>query len=144
MKLGGILLELRRIDRLQLRHALRRQSHSGRPIGEILLDMGVISRVDVANALLRQPSVAADADTLAGVAPSVARQLPREMADRCECLLLAHRSEWACVAMRDPLDSNSRAEIQEHLGTAVWTVTSPAEELSAARRRVYGAVDYSP
>ncbi len=41
MKLGEILLHRRRIDRDQLREALRRQKRTGRSLGEIMLAMGI-------------------------------------------------------------------------------------------------------
>jgi hypothetical protein len=139
MKLGELLLHRRKIDRDQLNEALRRQSHGARPLGEILLEMGVIARDEVIEALLDQPSPAAGADALDLVRPSVAMRLPRPIAERFDAVLLIHEGSWACVAMRDPLNTAMREELEAFLGVAVVPIAARGRDLALARERVYAA-----
>ncbi len=139
MKLGQILLHQRRIDRDQLREALRRQRNTGRPIGEILLGMGVVARDDVIDGLLKQPTAAADAETLRKARPEVAQRLPREISERIDAVLLVKRKSWACVAMSDPLSTASRAQLESILGVAVLPVAALSSDLAEARARIYAA-----
>lgn len=139
MMLGQILLDQRRIDRQQLREALRRQSHTGQPLGEILLRMGVVGRDEVIDALLKQPTAAADPETLGKARPEVAQHLQRDVAERVDAVVLVHRQSWACVAMRDPVDPAARADLETALGVAVVPVAARATDLAEARKRLYAS-----
>ena len=55
--LGSILLESKIIGDEQLAEAVRRQTVSGLPLGEILTEMGYASTEDVARALAKQFSI---------------------------------------------------------------------------------------
>ena len=86
MKLGQILLFRKLIERDQLREALRRRKATGRPIGEILLRMGVVSRANIVEALLAQPKASVNASALAKVHTDVVSSVPRPLAERHCCL----------------------------------------------------------
>lgn len=144
MRLGQILVQQRRLDREQLNQALRRQSAGARPIGEILLELGVVSRHEVVQALLSQPAADLTAASLATVSPKIATQLPRGLAERAGCVLLAIQEGWACVALQDPFHQCRLEEIESFLGRAVIALVAPAEDLVAARQRLYDRSDYVP
>ena len=86
MKLGQILLFRKLIERDQLREALRRRKATGRPIGEILLRMGVVSRANIVEALLAQPKASVNASALAKVHTDVVSSVPHPLAERHCCL----------------------------------------------------------
>lgn len=137
MKLGQILLHRRRIDRDQLREALRRQRRTGRSLGEIMLAMGIVTRGEVTEALLRQPSASADITALGRVIPRIASALPHELAERHDCLLLLSQPGCAYVAIADPLDPEARRELERALDSPVVTVAARPDDLAMARDRIY-------
>jgi MSHA biogenesis protein MshE len=137
MKLGQILLHRRRIDRDQLREALRRQRRTGRSLGEIMLAMGIVTRAEVTEALLRQPTASAGTTALGRVRREIASALPHHLAERHDCLLLLSQAGCAYVAIADPLDAEARDELERALESPVVTVAARPEDLAMARERIY-------
>ncbi|WP_309889885.1 hypothetical protein [Archangium sp.] len=80
-RLGEILLQLESVDELQLQSALAYQRKWGVPLGQVVVDLRFCSVEQVLAALARQtgvPAVTLDAELLD---PSLARLLPRKLAE---------------------------------------------------------------
>ncbi len=132
MKLGQILLFRKLIGRDQLREALRRQRATGRPVGEILLRMGVISRANIVEALLAQPKASVNAAALAKVSAEVVHAVPRPLAERHCCLGLVRSDGHLVLAMVDPLDQSVIAEVEAATQLCVLPVAASGGDLRDA------------
>ncbi len=132
MKLGQILLFRRLIGRDQLREALRRQRETDRQVGEILLQMGVVSRADIVEALLAQPKASVSAAALAKVSTEVVLTVPHELAERHCCLGLVRTGGHLVLAMVDPLDQSVITEIEEATQLCVLPVAAADGDLRTA------------
>ena len=139
MKLGQILLFRNLIARDQLREALRRQHETGRPVGEILLRMGVISRADIVEALLAQPKASVSASALAKLNADVVRSVPHPLAERHCCLGLVRSGGHLVLAMEDPLDQSVITEVEEATQLCVLPVAASAGDLREAIAAKYAS-----
>lgn len=140
MKLGQILLHRRKIGRDQLREALRRQQETGRPLGEILVRMGIVSRQEVVEALRLLPTGSIGRQALDRISPATAGLIPAELARRSGCLPVVQTGGALVVAMLDPLDARTVHAIEAHTGLPVIPIAAPADALSEAVERLYDAV----
>ena len=132
MKMGQLLVHRGAIDRFQLREALRRQGESGEPLGQILLEMGIVSRADLIAAVMTLPGGRAEAETLAGVNPEVTALIPRELRQRHRCTPLMAGVEHLVVAMVDPFDRAAIAALEQATGRVLVPIAADLPVLRQA------------
>jgi type IV pilus assembly protein PilB len=132
MKLGQILLHRRRIARDQLRAALQRQRDSGRPLGETLVAMGIVSRDDVVDALRLLPTGSVGRRTIEQVSAEITRALTPRLARQYRCVPVVLTPGALVVAMADPLDRRAVSAIAKHASLPVVPIAAPLDALDAA------------
>ena len=137
MKLGQLLVKRRLITQEQRDALLQRQRETGKPLGELLVESGVVSRRAVVEALLVQPHASVDRVTLRRVEVSVVRAIPRDLAEELCCVAIAREEDVLFVAMSDPLDTEAAARLGEASGLEIWPVAAHAKDIEATIQAKY-------
>ncbi|CDW92766.1 MULTISPECIES: type II secretion system ATPase GspE [unclassified Thiomonas] len=138
-RLGEILIEQGKVDQSQVDRALRLQQdeRSGR-IGEILLRLGLVTEVDLVQALSAQSGIpvaeAADYPEL----PLFAQQLSHRYLRDANALPLREDGKRLTVAVADPFDTFLKESLGLATGRSVDFVLATPGELQAAFDRLYG------
>jgi hypothetical protein len=136
--LGNLLVTRGFIVESELHYALARQATSGVPIGQILVDLGLITDRDLVELLAEQlrmqvidlSRVAADRETLARLSKSEARRLA--------ALPLRLVDGHIDVAVADPSDEDSVSELISRLGAPLRLFLATRADIDAAVDRLYG------
>ena len=138
-RLGEILIEQGKVDQSQVDRALRLQQdeRSGR-IGEILLRLGLVTEVDLVQALSAQSGIpvaeAADFPEL----PLFAQQLSHRYLRDANALPMREDGKRLTVAVADPFDTFLKESLGLATGRSVDFVLATPGELQAAFDRLYG------
>lgn len=137
---GRLLLAEGLVTPEQLGEAARQQSLNGGTIGLHLVRAGVIREgvlTTVLCAKLALPLVTDD--ELQRITPEIAALLPREVAVVSRVVPLeAHEAPWLSVAMSDPTDDRTVAEVARITGFRLRLKVAPESELSLTLERLYG------
>jgi hypothetical protein len=136
--LGNLLVTRGFIVEAELRYALARQATTGGPIGQILVDLGLITDRDLVELLAEQlrmhvidlSRVEADRETLA--------RLPKHDARRLAALPLRRVDGHIDVAVADPSDEDSVNELMARLGAPLRLLLATRADIDAAVDRLYG------
>jgi MSHA biogenesis protein MshE len=104
IRLGDLLIEQKLISQAQLSHALDEQKRSGRKLGRVLTDLGIVQEQqlhDVLSQSLQIPFV--DLKQL-NPDPALVRLMPEALARRFRALVLQSDGRGLTVGMADPTD----------------------------------------
>jgi len=139
-RLGDILVEHGIASADQVKSALERQRKDDRPLGAILVDMGVL-REQVARGLAEQrrdiPEVSAK--ELHSVPPEVVHAVPETLARRFNVLAIRREEDnWLVVAMENARDLAALDLLTHVTGCQIEPVTAPPAEITAAIEQYYG------
>jgi type IV pilus assembly protein PilB len=140
-RLGELLVEEGLIDGFQLRSALAEQRKFGRPLGRVVVEMGMFteaSLVDVLSRQLRIPSV-----KLAEMAvdPAAARQVDIDFCQQLACLPFRYdkRGRFLDVAMADPTNQEAFDELRVRTRCNIRPFLAGPIAIDHATRRAFGA-----
>jgi MSHA biogenesis protein MshE len=115
VRLGELLLENKAISEEQLKTALAEQKRSGRKLGRVLTDLGIV-REDVLHDLLARHLQIQFVDVRQlTLDPAVVRLLPEAHARRFRALVLQADSRGLLVGMSDPTDLFAYDELTNRL-----------------------------
>ncbi len=136
-RLGEMLCDKQLVDDESLRTALEVQRGTGERLGSTLLRLGLVDSASLARILGEQLEVEAvdpssefpEADALALMSFTDAMRLG--------CLPLRVREGELTIAMTEPHDEGSCAQIAALTGTRVHAVVAPQMALFEALKRVY-------
>jgi MSHA biogenesis protein MshE len=115
VKLGELLIEQAVITPEQLEQALKEQRRSGRKLGRVLTDLGILGENDLNQALakhLQLPYVDLRHTTLE---PQTVRLLPEALARRFRAIVLQADSRGLLIGMADPSDLFAFDELGKRL-----------------------------
>ncbi len=102
-KIGDILVKQNAITEDQLKEALHQQKFDKKPIGEVLVSMGLALEEDVYRALAEQLNIPfADNDSLLGAKEKVVKIVPEPFAREHQVIPMASENNTLRVAMVDP------------------------------------------
>src|SRR4051794_11447904 len=138
-RLGELLVQASVITAEQLQLALRSQRQHGGRLGTHLVEMGFLSESALAKTLsaqLRLPAVSAAA--LEKVPPEVLRLLSRDSAVHYRAVPIRVEGPHVWVAMSDPTDARSIAELDGITRATVRPMVAPDLLISYALERHYG------
>src|SRR5579872_2082356 len=138
MRLGEILIERKLITAEDLERALELQKERGDKIGKTLVDMGFIAMRDVLSALAEQwdvPLVSIEGPP--AVSPETEALSPRFLR-QFRCLPLSREDHTVTLAMADPLDVETIAQVRLCTGLKVNSVLAAEQEILDAIDRYYG------
>lgn len=134
---GQILLSKGLITEETLNRALEEHRSSGKRLGDVLVDMGAVSRSDVLAALSEQLSVDIWDPGLEPPALEALRLLPETFARNRKVLPLSVREQNLLVAMEDPANLAILQEIRVRTGLQPVPLLSSAEAIEQALDRYY-------
>lgn len=137
VRLGDLLMEAGLITEGQLNLALQEQKHTGKKIGRVLVDMGLVPE----NKLLKTLSDHLDIPFIElrqfQLDNAVMQRLDESVARRFRCLLLADNNDGLLLAMADPLDLMAIDAVEKALKKQVKPAIVRESELLATLDSVY-------
>jgi type IV pilus assembly protein PilB len=137
--LGTLLLRVGAIDSEQLEIALTEKERSPRRLGEILVEWGWVSSVDIAKALAEQYDITFLDLTQAEIEKEAALLLPEDAARRLQALPIRFLPDrLILVGLADPTDVLAAEELRSLLGTGISLNVVDIDALEAAYTQVYG------
>jgi hypothetical protein len=136
--LGNLLLTRGFLVEPELNYALSRQATTGAPIGEVLVELGLISAHDLVELLAEQLRMEVVDLRRVECDRSVAFQLPHYVARQLGALPVRRVGERIDVVMADPTDDEAVATLTERLGSPLRLLLAPRADIDAAIDRLYG------
>jgi len=137
LRLGDVLVQQRLISQEQLQQALQLQQQTGKKLGRLLIETGILTEDLLADALARQLRIPYVNLKTFPFKPDVVKLLPESAARRFRALVLDDKGDSLLVAMADPLDLYAYDEITRLLRRDVSIAVVPESQLAAAWDRLY-------
>ncbi|HZF31375.1 MAG TPA: GspE/PulE family protein [Gammaproteobacteria bacterium] len=119
VRLGDLLLEKKLISEQQLKQALDEQRVSGRKLGRVLIDIGVVSEADLHTCLATYLNIPFVDLAHMSFEPKVVTKLLENHARRHRALVLKEDQRGYLVAMADPTDLHAYDELARLLGKPI-------------------------
>ncbi|HEY6101924.1 MAG TPA: ATPase, T2SS/T4P/T4SS family [bacterium] len=130
--LGELLLDEGLISAEQLGQALEIQRSTGKRLGRVLLDMGAVGQEPLAEVLSQQMGIEFVRLVGVGIRDDLARRLPAAVARRLQAIPIADENGMLTVAMVDPLDVVAVDDIRRLVGMPVHAVITTLDDFQAA------------
>ncbi len=137
MRLGDVLLQQKLVTAEQLAAALDQQRGTGRRLGRLLMEAGVITEEMVVHGLARQLRVPAVNLKSFPLKSDTVRLLSESPARRHRAIVLEDKGEHLLVGFADPLDLVAYDELTRLLKRPVRMAVVPESQLSGALDRHY-------
>lgn len=138
-RIGEILTSENLVTESELSHALERQAEDPKPLGQIFLELGMISEEELNRVLADQertnnrsllPSLFLD--------PKLTQSLPESVAQHHQVLPLVISGDELVVATASHLESGAAAEIASLVGRNLHPIPAVPEEVKPAIDQLYG------
>ena len=136
--LGNLLLTRGFIVESELRYALARQATTGGPIGQILVDLGLITDRDLVELLAEQMRMQVIDVSRVECDRALRNLVPKADARRLAALPLRRVDGQIDVAVADPTDEDAVAELMNRLGAPLRLFLATRADIDAAVDRIYG------
>lgn len=137
LRLGDVLVQQRLISQEQLQQTLALQAQTGKKVGRLLIESGVITEELLADALARQLRVPFINLKTYPFRAEVVKLLPESAARRFRALALEDKGDSLLVAMADPLDLFAYDEITRLLKRTIAVAAVPESQLALACDQLY-------
>lgn len=138
-KLGELLVERKIITPAQLENALRLQEEKGGLLGQILVNLGIVTEESVAQALTSQYGFPYLPLKQYSIDEELIRLIPENVA-RQYCLVPLDRiGDTLTVAMADPLNSKAVEDIELLSRCSVQVFVATLSDVIDSIKRHYGA-----
>jgi len=141
VRVGELLLEQKLINEQQLKTALAEQARSGRRLGRVLTDLGMVSEQAFHEALAKHLQIPFMDLRQAKLAPEAVRLLPEALARRSRALVLKADTAGAVVAMADPTDLFAYDELAAALKRPIRLALVKETDLLKTMDAVYRRTD---
>jgi MSHA biogenesis protein MshE len=141
LRLGDVLVQQKLVSPEQLERLLVEQRSTGRRLGRMLIDAGLISEETLAHALARQLRVPVVNLRNFPLKADTVRLLGESAARRHRAIVLEDKGEHLLVGFADPLDLAGYDEVVRLLKRAVRMAVVPESQLSPAFDRHYRRTD---
>jgi hypothetical protein len=136
--LGNLLLTRGFIVESELRYALARQATTGGPIGQILVDLGLITDRDLVELLAEQMRMQVIDLSRVQCDRALRNLVPKADARRLAALPLRRVDGQIDVAVADPTDEDAVAELMNRLGAPLRLFLATRADIDVAVDRIYG------
>ena len=136
--LGNLLLTRGFLVESELNYALARQATSGEPIGQVLVDLGLITERDLVELLAEQLRMEVVDLRRVECDRTIAFRLPRHVAHRLGALPVRRVGEQIDVVIAAPTDDDAVGELTQRLGQPLRLLLAPRAEIDATIDRLYG------
>lgn len=137
LRLGDVLVQQRLISQEQLQQTLELQRSTGKKVGRLLIETGIITEELLANGLARQLRIPFVNLKSFPFRAEVVKLLPEAAARRFKALVLEDRGDTVLVAMGDPLDLFAYDELARILKRSIAIAAVPESQLTPAFDRLY-------
>ena len=137
LRLGDVLVQQRLISQEQLLQTLELQRQTGKKLGRLLIEAGIITEELLANGLARQLRIPFINLKTFPFQADVVRLLPESAARRFRALALEDKGDTLLVALGDPLDLFAFDELTRLLRRSISIAAVPESQLSLAFDRLY-------
>jgi MSHA biogenesis protein MshE len=137
LRLGDVLVQQRLISQEQLQQILDLQRQTGKKMGRLLIETGLITEELLANGLARQLRVPFVNLKTFPFRTEVVKLLPEAAARRFRALALEDKGDILLVAMGDPLDLFAFDELTRLLKRNISIAVAPESQLALAFDRLY-------
>ncbi len=137
LRLGDVLVQQKLISQEQLQAALDLQRATGKKMGRLLIETGVITEELLANVLARQLRIPFVNLKTFPFRADVIKLLPEAVARRHKALALEDKGETILVAFADPLDLVAYDELCRLLKRDISIAVVPEGQLALAYDRLY-------
>ncbi len=136
-QLGEILVERGVISRVQLEQALAFQKEKGVLFGEALIQMKLASEEDVVQALTCQYGFPFLPLTNYEIAPEVVAAVPLNLCRQYSLVPIDQIGRSLTLAMANPLDVTAMEDVEKTTGCTVQAFVSTATDINNAIKRYY-------
>ncbi len=137
LRLGDVLVQQKLISQEQLQQTLDLQRSTGKKVGRLLIETGVITEELLANGLARQLRIPFVNLKTFPFRADVIKLMPESVARRFKALALEDKGEVLLVALADPLDLFAYDELTRILKRNITIAAVPEGQLAAAFDRLY-------
>jgi MSHA biogenesis protein MshE len=137
LRLGDVLVQQRLISQEQLQQTLELQRQTGKKVGRLLIETGIITEELLANGLARQLRIPFVNLKTFPFRADVVRLLPESAARRFRALVLEDKGDTLLVALGDPLDLFAFDELTRQLKRTIAIAAVPESQLTLAFDRLY-------
>jgi MSHA biogenesis protein MshE len=137
VRLGDVLVQRRLISQEQLHQTLELQQQTGKKVGRLLIESGIITEELLADALARQLHIPYVNLKTFPFRAELVRLLPESAARRFRALVLEDKGDGLLVAMADPLDLFAYDEVTRLLKRNISIAAVPESQLALACDRLY-------
>ena len=137
LRLGDVLVQQKLISQEQLQQTLELQRTTGKKVGRLLIETGVITEELLANGLARQLRIPFVNLKTFPFRADVVKLLPESSARRFKALALEDKGDTLLVALSDPLDLFAFDELTRILKRNISIAAVPESQLAAAFDRLY-------
>ncbi len=137
LRLGDVLVQQRLISQEQLQKTLELQRQTGKKVGRLLIETGVITEELLANGLARQLRIPFVNLKTFPFRNDVIKLLPESAARRFRALVLEDKGDSLLVALGDPLDLFAFDELTRLLKRNISIAAVPETQLNLAFDRLY-------
>ena len=137
LRLGDVLVQQRLISQEQLQQTLELQRQTGKKMGRLLIETGIITEELLANGLARQLRIPFVNLKTFPFRADVVRLLPESAARRFRALVLEDKGDTLLVALADPLDLFAFDELTRLLKRTIAIAAVPETQLALAFDRLY-------
>ncbi len=137
LRLGDVLVQQRLISQEQLQQTLDLQRTTGKKMGRLLIETGIITEELLANGLARQLRIPFVNLKTFPFRAEVVKLLPESAARRFKALVLEDKGDTLLVALGDPLDLFAFDELARILKRNISIAAVPESGLALAFDRLY-------
>jgi MSHA biogenesis protein MshE len=137
LRLGDVLVQQKLISQEQLQQALALQRQTGKKVGRVLIESGIITEDLLANGLARQLRIPFVNLKTFPFRADVVKLLPESAARRFRALVLQDKGDALLVALGDPLDLFAFDELTRLLRRSITIAAVAESQLSLAFDRLY-------
>lgn len=144
-KLGQILLKENLITKEQLNKALKSQKHKSLALGEILIDMGLVTERDIAVALGKQtgiPYMSLQIELLrTQLTKEIKELIPEKFCREHHVFPLSKDDKLLTVAFRDPLNLETMDNLHKLTECEIHPVIATGTDIKESINGIYGKRD---
>ena len=137
LRLGDVLVQQRLISQEQLLKTLDLQRQTGKKVGRLLIETGIITEELLANGLARQLRIPFVNLKTFPFRADVVKLLPESAARRFRALVLEDKGDSLLLALGDPLDLFAFDELTRLLKRNIAIAAVPETQLALAFDRLY-------
>ena len=136
-RLGDILLETGKINKVDLMSALKKQALTGKRLGEIFIEEGLLSENDILNSLEIQLGIQkVDLDSI-DIEDDAIRAVSEAVAKRHNILPIKIKGKYIYIAMSDPFNLMAVEDVKVVSGLNFRKVLAEKDAISNAIKNLY-------